>query len=126
MKQIIRNVKETANSPSHYDCEYLHPNLGWIPFLASELDVEPHGLLIHRLILMGDFEGEIEAYVQDYRSQFEEQRNQLLERSKLSNVEYDELTGAQQEELLAYRETLKAMSYNDDVIDFPPVPDFLS
>ncbi|EKO3567045.1 hypothetical protein P0E95_003444, partial [Vibrio metschnikovii] len=99
----------TANSPSHYDCEYLHPNLGWIPFLASELDVEPHGLLIHRLILMGDFEGEIEAYVQDYRSQFEEQRNQLLERSKLSNVEYDELTGAQQEELLAYRETLKAM-----------------
>jgi hypothetical protein len=29
-----------------YDCEIDHPRLGWIPFTASQFDVEAHGRAI--------------------------------------------------------------------------------
>lgn len=40
----IRNAKLLPDG--RYDCEIQHPSLGWIPFTASQVDVEVHGRYI--------------------------------------------------------------------------------
>lgn len=47
----IRNV--VALEDGRYNCEILHPTLGWMPFTADPNDVEEHGRAIHAAIVEG-------------------------------------------------------------------------
>lgn len=47
----IKNLKHTA--PSLIDCEYEHPQYGWIPFTASKDDTEEIGRLIYADAIAG-------------------------------------------------------------------------
>ena len=57
----IRNLVYTSNL-SDIDCEYNHPTFGWIPYTASETDVEKLSRDIHAAALSGEF-GEISPYI---------------------------------------------------------------
>lgn len=47
----IRNPVFSSADNSLIDVEFDHPTLGWIPFTASSLDVEPVSVAIHALAL---------------------------------------------------------------------------
>ncbi|PLX68625.1 MAG: hypothetical protein C0603_05590 [Denitrovibrio sp.] len=48
----IRNVKKTAYE-NVFECEYNHPQFGWIPFAAMASDCEKLGRDIHAEIISG-------------------------------------------------------------------------
>lgn len=56
----IRNLKYTNKNKS-IDCEYSHPQFGWIPFTATENDVEKSGKEIYQKAINGEF-GQISQY----------------------------------------------------------------
>lgn len=51
----IRNIQRTA-VPNIFNCEYHHPQFGWIPFGACADDTEKLGRDIHAEIMSGKYE----------------------------------------------------------------------
>lgn len=56
-----RNAK--INKYGAIDLEINHPNFGWIPFTASQNDVEEYGRLIYEDAINGKY-GDIEPYIE--------------------------------------------------------------
>ena len=51
----IRNIVPITDG--RFDCEILHPKLGWVPFTADPNDVAEHGRAIHAEIVARMSEG---------------------------------------------------------------------
>lgn len=47
----MKFVNPSYNRFGTIDCEYQHPELGWIPFTADPADVEPLGRALHAAII---------------------------------------------------------------------------
>lgn len=58
----VRNASYANAEGTAINVELNHPRLGWIPFTASENDVEEHGRVIFADIKSGN-KGPIAAYV---------------------------------------------------------------
>jgi len=53
MDTEIRNPKRNMNGS--IDVELFHPIYGWVPFTASDKDIELHGRVIYKSIIEGRF-----------------------------------------------------------------------
>jgi hypothetical protein len=127
--KLVRNPKETADSPQTYDCEIFNVLVGWVPFTADKDDVEAHGREIYQIIVEG-IAGEIEVfnYAGHWAQQFEKTKSELLRESEVSNQVYAELSEEEKAVLYAYRAELKALEYDDTGEEFtawPTKPNFL-
>ena len=58
-----KNLKYSNQYGSTIDLEYEHPTYGWIPFTASETDVEDTGRELYKKAIAGDF-GKIKPYTE--------------------------------------------------------------
>ena len=53
------NIRSARHAGGMINCEYEHPQFGWIPFTADPSDVEQLGRDIHALALLGVVEPEL-------------------------------------------------------------------
>ena len=56
----VRNL--SRNKSGTIDMEIEHPKFGWIPFTASQNDIEAHGRELYEMADRGEF-GEVAPYV---------------------------------------------------------------
>lgn len=50
---MLRNLK--YNPDGSINCEIEHPQFGWIPFLATSWDPEPHGVVLYNNAVAGNY-----------------------------------------------------------------------
>ena len=126
--KLVRNPKETSQSPQTYDCEIYNVLVGWVPFTADKDDVEKHGREIYQIIVE-DSAGEIEAfdYAAHWLQQFEKIKGELLQESEVSNQAYAELSEEEKNVLSSYRAELKALEYDgtEEFTAWPQKPNFI-
>lgn len=119
----IKNPQATLDADA-YNCIFVHDVHGEVPFTAARHDSVGYGAMAFMCIKDG-LCGEIAPVPQaSLEALFEDQRNQLLSQSAIAGIAYDELTEEQKDELMTYRQALRALEYNAEVA-WPAVPDFL-
>lgn len=131
------NVKNgNFNHDQTIDCEYQHPDFGWIPFTADPNDPEELGREIYRRAVNGEF-GKIKPYQEAVKTQTElgseirEQRDYMMASVDhyVSNpLRWAELSDDRKNVIAEYRTDLLNVPQQTgfpETIEWPEIPEEL-